>query len=47
VRGGDLGLVRVGELAEPLRTVAAALPAGAISRPVRTAEGYVLLMRER
>ncbi len=46
-RGGDLGLVRVAELAEPLRTAAAALPEGAISRLLPTADGYVLLKRER
>ena len=46
-RGGDLGLVRVSELAEPLRTAAAALPSGGISGLLETPDGFVLLKRER
>ena len=46
-RGGDLGLVRVSDLAEPLRTAAAALPSGRVSGLLETPQGYVLLKRDR
>jgi parvulin-like peptidyl-prolyl isomerase len=46
-RGGDLGLVRVSDLAEPLRTAAAALPSGRVSGLIATPQGYVLLKRDR
>jgi choline-sulfatase len=45
--GGRLGVVRLGDLAEPLRTAAAALAVGAVSPVVETASGYVILKRER
>jgi choline-sulfatase len=45
-RGGDLGLVRVADLAEPLRTAAVALDVGGVSGLLQTGEGYVLLKRE-
>ena len=46
-RGGDLGLVRAADLAEPLRSAAAALAPGAVSAPLATASGYVLLKRDK
>jgi arylsulfatase A-like enzyme/tetratricopeptide (TPR) repeat protein len=46
-RGGDLGLVRVEDLAAPLRAAAAALPAGGMSPVLPTGDGFVLLKRER
>jgi choline-sulfatase len=46
-QGGDLGVVRIADLAEPLRSAAAALPPGGISRPLQTPGGFVLLKRER
>jgi len=46
-RGGDLGLVRVADLAEPLRRAAAALPPGGTSGLLETPQGYVLLKRDR
>jgi parvulin-like peptidyl-prolyl isomerase len=46
-RGGDLGAVKVADLAEPLRAAAAALAAGQVSPVLETAAGYVLLKRER
>jgi arylsulfatase A-like enzyme/tetratricopeptide (TPR) repeat protein len=46
-RGGDLGLVRPEELAEPLRSAAAALALGAHSAVLETSAGYVILRRER
>jgi choline-sulfatase len=46
-RGGDLGTVKVADLAEPLRTAAAALAPGQVSPILETAAGYVLLKRER
>ncbi|HYN02361.1 MAG TPA: tetratricopeptide repeat protein, partial [Vicinamibacteria bacterium] len=45
--GGDLGNVRVEELAAPLRTAAAALAPGQVSPVLETDAGYVLLRRER
>jgi len=44
-RGGDLGLVRPEELAEPLRTAAAALAVGAHSPVLQSSGGYVILYR--
>jgi arylsulfatase A-like enzyme/cytochrome c-type biogenesis protein CcmH/NrfG len=46
-RGGDLGLVRAADLAEPLRSAALPLTAGELSALVETADGFVLLKRER
>jgi choline-sulfatase len=45
--GGDLGNVRVEELAEPLRSAAAALGPGEISPILDTPAGFVLLKRDR
>jgi len=45
-RGGDLGLVRPDELAEPLRSAAAALAVGARSPVLETPAGYVILRRQ-
>jgi Flp pilus assembly protein TadD len=46
-RGGNLEAVRVADLAEPLRTAAAALAPGQVSPVLETEAGYVLLKRER
>jgi parvulin-like peptidyl-prolyl isomerase len=46
-RGGDLGLVRVADLAELLRTAALPLAPGELSALVETPDGFVLLKRER
>jgi len=46
-RGGDLGLVRVAELAEPLRSAAVPLAPGRLSGLVETKDGFVILKRER
>ena len=45
-RGGDLGFVQPADLAEPLRSAAAALAAGQVSPVVETASGFVVLKRE-
>ncbi len=45
-RAGDLGMVRVDDLAEPLRSAAAGLAPGEVSPVLETADGYVLLKRE-
>jgi choline-sulfatase len=45
-RGGDLGILRVADLAEPLRTAASALAPGEVSPVIGTGDGYVLLERE-
>jgi parvulin-like peptidyl-prolyl isomerase len=45
--GGDLGAVRIEDLAEPLRAAAARLAVGELSAPVQTPGGWVLLKRER
>jgi peptidyl-prolyl cis-trans isomerase SurA len=45
--GGDLGFVRPAELAEPLRSAAAALAPGSVSPPLATPSGYVLLKRDQ
>jgi len=45
-RGGDLGAVRLVDLAEPLRSAAAALAPGQVSAVVETTNGYVILKRE-
>jgi tetratricopeptide (TPR) repeat protein len=45
--GGDLGTVKVADLAAPLRAAAAALAPGQVSPILETAAGYVLLKRER
>jgi arylsulfatase A-like enzyme/Flp pilus assembly protein TadD len=46
-RGGDLGIVTVADLAGPLRSAAVALAPGQVSPVLETAQGYVLLKRER
>jgi peptidyl-prolyl cis-trans isomerase C len=46
-RGGDVGFVRPADLAEPLRSAAAALAPGAVSPPLATPSGYVLLKRDK
>jgi len=46
-RGGDLGLVRLTDLAEPLRSAAGALRPGEVSPVVEVAGGFVVLKRER
>jgi arylsulfatase A-like enzyme/Flp pilus assembly protein TadD len=46
-RGGDLGFVVPNELAEPLRTAAAALSPGQLSPVLETASGFVVLKREQ
>jgi parvulin-like peptidyl-prolyl isomerase len=46
-RGGDLGVVRLADLAEPLRSVAAALRPGEVSPVVEVSGGFVVLKRER
>jgi choline-sulfatase len=46
-RGGDLGLVRVSDLAGPLRAAALRLAPGDVSRLVETADGFVILKRDR
>jgi parvulin-like peptidyl-prolyl isomerase len=46
-RGGDLGLVPLADLADPLRTAAAALRPGQVSDVIGTSDGFVLLKRER
>jgi parvulin-like peptidyl-prolyl isomerase len=45
--GGDLGNVRVEDLAEPLRSAAAALAPGEVSPILDTPAGFVLLKRDR
>ncbi|HEY6546378.1 MAG TPA: tetratricopeptide repeat protein, partial [Vicinamibacteria bacterium] len=45
--GRDLGVVRVADLAEPLRSAAAALGPGQVSAVVPMGDGYVVLKRER
>lgn len=46
-QGGDLGAVRVEDLAEPLRGAAAALSPGELSAILETNDGFVLLKRDR
>jgi choline-sulfatase len=46
-RGGDLGVVAPGDLAEPLRSLAAGLEPGQLSPVHETPAGYVLLKREK
>lgn len=45
--GGDLGDVRITDLAQPLRDAAAALSTGQLSGVLEAPHGYVLLKRER
>jgi tetratricopeptide (TPR) repeat protein len=45
--GGDLGLVRPADLAEPLRSAASRLHPGGLSPVLEVAGGYVVLKRER
>ena len=44
-RGGDLGMVAVSDLAEPVRSAAARLVPGETSAPLQTSTGWVLLRR--
>jgi choline-sulfatase len=46
IRGGDLGLLRLADLAEPLRSTARALRPGEVSPAVAVPGGYVVLKRE-
>ena len=46
-QGGDLGNVSPGDLAEPLRSAAAALAPGEVSPVLETPAGFVLLERDR
>jgi choline-sulfatase len=46
-RGGDLGVVRVRDLAEPLRSAAIVLGPGELSAVIETPGGFILLARER
>ena len=46
-QGGDLGNVRVGDLAEPLRSAATALAPGEVSPILDTPAGFVLLARDK
>jgi arylsulfatase A-like enzyme/tetratricopeptide (TPR) repeat protein len=46
-QGGDLGNVSPGDLAEPLRSAAAALAPGEVSPVLETPAGFVLLQRDR
>jgi arylsulfatase A-like enzyme/Flp pilus assembly protein TadD len=45
-RGGDLGVLRLADLAEPLRSTAGALHPGEVSPAVEVPGGYVVLKRE-
>jgi parvulin-like peptidyl-prolyl isomerase len=46
-QGGELGAVRVQDLAEPLRSSVGRLTPGQISPILRTPAGYVIVQRER
>ncbi|HEY2943009.1 MAG TPA: peptidylprolyl isomerase, partial [Vicinamibacteria bacterium] len=46
-QGGDLGSVRLADLAEPLRSAARALHPGDLSPVLEVDGGYVVLKRER
>jgi tetratricopeptide (TPR) repeat protein len=46
-RGGDLGVLRLADLAEPLRSAASALRPGEVSPVVAVAGSFVVLKRER
>jgi parvulin-like peptidyl-prolyl isomerase len=46
-RGGDLGFVRPEDLAEPLRSAAAALAPGQVSAVLELPGGYALVKREK
>jgi choline-sulfatase len=46
-RGGDLGLVRLADLAEPLKSAAAGLRPGTVSGVFEMAGGFVVVKRER
>ena len=45
--GGDMGLVRTADLAEPMRSAAASLRVGETTPLLETPRGYVILKRER
>jgi arylsulfatase A-like enzyme/predicted Zn-dependent protease len=46
-RGGDLGVVTIADLAEPLRSAVAGLAPGEVGPIVATADGFVVVKRER
>jgi parvulin-like peptidyl-prolyl isomerase len=46
-RGGDLGVVRLSDLAPPLRQAAEALGPGEVSGVIEIPGGYAILRRER
>ena len=46
-RGGDLGVLRLADLAEPLRSAASVLRPGEVSSVVEVAGSFVVLQRER
>jgi peptidyl-prolyl cis-trans isomerase SurA len=47
-QGGDLGWLQVGQLPQEVETVLAQMPIGAVSTPVRAAEGYyIVAVRDR
>jgi peptidyl-prolyl cis-trans isomerase SurA len=46
--GGDMGWVQVGQMPQEIETVLAQMPVGAVSKPVRSAEGYhIVAVRDR
>jgi peptidyl-prolyl cis-trans isomerase SurA len=46
--GGDMGWVQVGQMPQEVETVLAQMPIGAVSKPVRSAEGYhIVAVRDR
>ena len=45
-RGGDLGEVRIDDLARPLQDLARALAPGQASQVLESSAGYVILWRE-
>jgi peptidyl-prolyl cis-trans isomerase SurA len=47
-QGGDMGWVQVGQLPQEVETVLAGMPIGAVSTPIRSAEGYyIVAVRDR
>lgn len=46
--GGDMGWLQVGQLPDEVETVLAQMPVGAVSLPIRSAEGYhIVAVRDR
>ena len=46
--GGDLGWVQAGQMAPEVEEALAAMPVGAVSQPIRSAEGYhIVALRQR